>query len=240
MSCFRLLLAILIFSVVGTAQETCLEDLSLRVAKNEYEELERSIIFSAAPTDIFDGEVIAKNHSNNNNKLNCFKTGIDIQDIIVKPSTNMSTNHAPNMTDDQITNMLIGDNGQPVMMTSDMLRGFDVTPRLCAKLLFALCKTVHGSNKPLEEMDALANICREFLPSASPLTDIIRCLDSQDFLPFNDRVVSFKSAGKGFSRFLHFCLSLCNTDKQVGLMSLYNHCNINLPILFSNDRESLY
>jgi CCR4-NOT transcription complex subunit 1 len=186
-------------------------------SSSQYKELE-SILLSCSPFDFH-----LEGRSNNNNKPNPFKTGIDIKDILKQPSNKMSTNHPPNMTDDQIVSMILGENGgdRSTVITSDMVRGLDVTPRLCAKLLFALCKFTHGSSSnksspSMEEIDALANIAREFLPSASPLTDIIRSIDSEAFIAINDRVINFKSAGKNFSRFYHFCLNLCNTDKQGG------------------------
>lgn len=129
------------------------------------------------------------------------------------------------MSEDQITDMLIRESGG--QLTSDMLRQFDVTPCLCAKLLFALCETSRIDNqgtgtsaqasnaremKTIEDIESLANICREFIPSASPLTDIIRAIDSDSFIPLNSKLFSGKS-GK-VNRFWHFCYSLCNTDKQ--------------------------
>lgn len=130
------------------------------------------------------------------------------------------------MSEDQITEMLIRESGG--QLTSDLLRQFDVTPSLCAKLLFALCETSSRTDqstgttsvstsqqrelKTIEDIESLANICREFIPSASPLTDIIRAIDSDSFIPLNNKLFTGKS-GK-VNRFWHFCYSLCNTDKQ--------------------------
>lgn len=133
------------------------------------------------------------------------------------------------MSEDQITAMLINESGG--QLTSDLMSQFDVTPRLCAKLLFALCAGNSGNNsssnpaqqqqqqppssRSFDEIDLLANVCREFLQSASPLTEIIRAIDSESFVHLNDRVINSKSTGKVFfSRFWHFCINLCNTDKQ--------------------------
>lgn len=133
------------------------------------------------------------------------------------------------MSEDQITAMLMTESGG--QLTSDLMRQFDVTPRLCAKLLFAVCAGATAasnnssnpqqpSSRSLDEVDLLANVCREFLQSASPLTEIIRAIDSESFIHMNDRVVTSKSTGKlFFSRFWHFCINLCNTDKQ-GLFSI--------------------
>lgn len=124
------------------------------------------------------------------------------------------------MSEDQVTEMLIRESGG--QLTSEMMRQFDVTPRLCAKLLFAICESNNNRipegpgvhSRIGEEIDSLAKICLEFLPSASPLTDIIRAIDSDAFIPLNSRVISLKSLSKPFMLFWHFCVELCKTDKQ--------------------------
>ena len=123
------------------------------------------------------------------------------------------------LNDVQITNMLV--NESSAQLTSEVLSQFNVTPRLCAKLLFALCDDLRSSENNLqqrtEEIDTLANLCREFLPSASPLMDILHSIDNEAFIAINNKVIGNKNFGKissSFSRFWQFCINLCNTDKQ--------------------------
>jgi hypothetical protein len=153
---------------------------------------------------------------------------------------------AGSMNEDQITAMLINESGG--QLTSDLMNQFEVTPRLCAKLLFALCAGNNGSgntsssssnqtqqqqqqqqlqsSRSFDEIDMLADVCREFLQSASPLTEIIRAIDSESFVNQNDRFINSKSTGKiFFARFWHFCINLCNTDKQGEYITVHViHC----------------
>lgn len=157
-------------------------------------------------------------------------------------STNNLPSGAGSMSEDQITAMLITESGG--QLTSDLMRQFDVTPRLCAKLLFALCAGATANNSPnaaqqqqptsrsYDEIDLLANVCREFLQSASPLAEIIRAIDSESFVHMNDRFVNSKSTGKlFFARFWHFCINLCNTDKQ-GM--LFTRSLLYSPVVWCN------
>jgi len=119
------------------------------------------------------------------------------------------------------------------ILTSDRIRPFQhqITPRLCARLLLQICSsnnnnssnptnTCVGASAPSHQMrfddiDALANICREFLPSASPLTDIIRAIDSESFIPLSEKVVHYKShPWQPFHRLYYFCVNLVKTEKQ--------------------------
>lgn len=127
------------------------------------------------------------------------------------------------LSDDQVAGYLVSEGG--VQLSSDVVRQFNVTPKLCAKLLFAICDLAQhdiagGVQRGNEDIEALANICREFLPSASPLADIIRAIDSDEFSHINKKVISSSVFGKPFERFWRFCLNLCNTDKQ-GKFDLY-------------------
>lgn len=119
------------------------------------------------------------------------------------------------LSDDQITSMLVNESG--VQLTSDLIRQFNVTPNLCATLLFAICDNSRQEPSHLhrgsEDIDNLANICREFLPSASPLADIIKAIDAESFVQLNGKIMAFNNDSK-FVKFWQFCLNLCNTDKQ--------------------------
>lgn len=137
------------------------------------------------------------------------------------------------MTEEQITAMLINEQSGG-LLTSDRIRPFEhqITPRLCARLLLEICSsnnnntsnqtntTSVGGSGPSHQMrfddiDALANICREFLPSASPLTDIIRAIDSESFIPLSEKVVHYKShPWQPFHRLYYFCVNLVKTEKQ--------------------------
>lgn len=133
------------------------------------------------------------------------------------------------LSDDQITNMLINENG--VQLNSELMSQFNITPKLLAKILLALCDRNEGQESSnttnqqqpsatslrFEEIDTLANLCREFLPSASPLTDILQAIDSESFINLNSKITSNKHFGKinnAFNRFWQFCSNLCNTEKQ--------------------------
>lgn len=134
------------------------------------------------------------------------------------------------LSDDQITNMLINENG--VQLNSELMSQFNITPKLLARILLALCDRNEGQDTSnmssqqqssptslhrFEEIDTLANLCREFLPSASPLTDILQSIDSESFINLNSKIISNKHFGKinnAFNRFWQFCSNLCNTEKQ--------------------------
>lgn len=145
-------------------------------------------------------------------------------------SVTMSTASASmsSLSEEQLAAMLISRSNNGIL-TSEQLKSarIAITPGLCAKLLFQLCANCgtitptsvsanQGStSRQPPDIDALANICREFLVnSASPLSDVIEELDASYFVPYNDRVINFKSVGKPFSRFWSFCMNLCNTEKQ--------------------------
>lgn len=132
------------------------------------------------------------------------------------------------LSEEQLASMLISQSSNGIL-TSEQLKNarIAITPSLCAKLLFQLCanggnillpntSNNQGSNvRQAADIESLVNVCREFLVnSASPLSDVIEELDSPYFLPYNDRIINFKAIGKPFSRFWHFCINLCNTDKQ--------------------------
>ncbi|RWS10080.1 CCR4-NOT transcription complex subunit 1-like protein, partial [Dinothrombium tinctorium] len=125
------------------------------------------------------------------------------------------------LTEDQIANMLINESG--VQLNSEILSQFVVTPKLCAKLLFAVCEnsrqqeTGTSQRQGADDIDVLANLCREFLPSASPLMDIIQAIDTEACVSSNSKIFNSKmygKAGQAFTRFWQFCVNLCNTDKQ--------------------------
>jgi len=134
------------------------------------------------------------------------------------------------MTEEQITAMLINEQSGG-LLTSDRIRPFEhqITPRLCARLLLQICSSNNNTSNPtnttggsgpshqmrFDDIDALANICREFLPSASPLTDIIRAIDSESFIPLSEKVVHYKShPWQPFHRLYYFCVNLVKTEKQ--------------------------
>lgn len=124
------------------------------------------------------------------------------------------------LSDDQITAMLVNENG--AQLSSELMSQFEITPKLCAKILLALCEHPKGQENNIpqrcEEIDTLANLCREFLPSASPLMDILQEIDSEAFINISSKLITNKSHfGKihpAFSRFWQFCSNLCNTEKQ--------------------------
>lgn len=122
------------------------------------------------------------------------------------------------LNDDQIAVMLINESG--VQLNSDVMRQFNVTPRLCAKLLFAICElsrheSLHPQAHGNDDIDALAQICREFIHSASPLADIIKAIDSEEFIKSNNKVIVYENgSNRPFQKFWQFCYNLCNTDKQ--------------------------
>jgi len=126
--------------------------------------------------------------------------------------------NASSLNDDQIAAMLINEN--TFQLNSEIIKQFNVTPKLCAKLLFALCdtRTENVQNKTqTEEVEQLSAICREFLLSGSPLTEIIQAIDSETFLNVNTKIINSKSFGKisiSFQLFWQFCINLCNYDKQ--------------------------
>lgn len=134
-------------------------------------------------------------------------------------SVTMSTATAPmsSLSEEQLASMLISQSTNGVIFADQLKNSrITVTPGLCAKLLFQLC--ANGTPRQPTDIEALANICREFLVnSASPLSDVIAQLDCTYFLPYNDRVINLKTLGKPFSRFWHFCINLCNTEKQGNL-----------------------
>ena len=130
---------------------------------------------------------------------------------------NLSAN-ASSLNDDQIAAMLINENS--FQLNSDIIKQFNVTPNLCAKLLFAFCdnrtENVQNNRTQTEELEQLANVCREYL-SGSPLAEIIQAIDSEIFLNVNTKIINSKSSGKislSFQLFWQFCINLCNTDKQ--------------------------
>ena len=125
---------------------------------------------------------------------------------------------ASSLNDDQIAAMLINENS--FQLNSEIIKQFNVTPKLCAKLLFALCdsrtENVQSNRTQNEEIDLLVNICREYL-SGSPLSEIIAAIDSEAFLNVNTKIINSKAFGKisvSFQLFWQFCINLCNTDKQ--------------------------
>lgn len=86
------------------------------------------------------------------------------------------------LSDDQITNMLVNDNGN-IQLSSELMNQFAITPKLCAKILLDMCdpsknqETQMMSSQRFDEIDSAANLCREFLPS-SPLMNIIQAIDN--------------------------------------------------------------
>ena len=127
------------------------------------------------------------------------------------------------LSDSQIAEMLVNESGCPI--TADMLRQFNVTPKLCAKILLAICesnsnvKSEAGQPQRSEEIDNFANVCREILSSASPLTEVIQVIDDEAFINNSNRIFSPKLFGKNntinvFQKFWQFCVNLCTTDKQ--------------------------
>lgn len=149
------------------------------------------------------------------------------------------------LSDDQITNMLINEN--VVQLNSDLMGQFNITPKLMAKILLALCDRNEGqetaTNNPqqqpslqrFEEIDTLANLCREFLPSASPLTDILQAIDSESFINLNSKIINNKNFGKinsAFNRFWQFCSNLCNTEKQGRFIFFLTNLSFNISHLY--------
>lgn len=119
------------------------------------------------------------------------------------------------LNDDQIAAMLVNESVAP--LTVDSLKQFNVTPKLCAKILLAICESSRpGDNVPArsEEIDNFANICREMLSSASPLTEMIQAIDEVGV--GNSKMCTRLSAKSSlmFQRFWQFCANLCSTDKQ--------------------------
>ncbi len=129
---------------------------------------------------------------------------------------------AANLTDDQIAGMIV--NESSVSLTADTIQQFNVTPKLCAKILCAICENPQirpNDNQQLtqrcEEIDTFADICREILSSASPLTEIIQVLDNDAFISNGNKMFNNKALNKSnysFQRFWQFCINLCTTDKQ--------------------------
>lgn len=123
-------------------------------------------------------------------------------------------------SDDQLIRMLINENSAPLSKKLLTESGLNGTPSVFAKLLFALCESSKHEASSLqpqrgsEDIDILAVICCESLPSASPLADIIKAIDDESFVRINHNIISFESAGKPFQRFWQFCINLCNSDKQ--------------------------
>ncbi|RWS29576.1 CCR4-NOT transcription complex subunit 1-like isoform X6 [Leptotrombidium deliense] len=149
---------------------------------------------------------------------------------------------ASTLTDDQIANMLVNESG--VQLSSDILRQFNVTPKLCAKLLFVLCEHSRQPESGLQrqlsdDIDQFANLCREFILTASPLIDIIQAIDTESCVN-NTWKMSSNKFGKSptpFSRFWQFCVNLCNTDKQgisiLGVLFFGKLWNYNVEFQFS-------
>ena len=136
----------------------------------------------------------------------------------------MDSSSVGSLSDSQIAEMLVNESGCPI--SADILRQFNVTPKLCAKILLAICesnsnvKSEGGQLQPRsEEIDIFANVCREILSSASPLTEVIQVIDDEAFINNSNRIFSPKLFGKNntinvFQKFWQFCVNLCATDKQ--------------------------
>ena len=131
---------------------------------------------------------------------------------------------AATLTDDQIAGMIVNESG--VSLTAEVVQQFNVTPKLCAKILCAICENPQirpndgqqsGQQSRCEEIDTFADICREIMSSASPLTEIIQVIDNEVFIPNSKKMFSNQSFAKNnycFQRFWQFCINLCTTDKQ--------------------------
>ncbi|KAG9509989.1 CCR4-NOT transcription complex subunit 1, partial [Fragariocoptes setiger] len=121
----------------------------------------------------------------------------------------------------------------------DILRQFDLTPRLACKIVIALCTdsnnttTNHGHNSASatsllssttfqrsEEIDLFADYCRKKMASMS---EILQTFDDESFI--TDRIfrnTTYKLSNKhganqplpAFQRFWHFCLNMASTEKQ--------------------------
>ena len=149
--------------------------------------------------------------------------------------------NASSLNDDQIASMLINENS--FQLNSEIIKQFNVTPKLCAKLLFALCdsrtENVQNNRTQNEEIELLVNICREYL-SGSPLSEIIAAIDSEPFLNVNTKIINSKLFGKisvSFQLFWQFCINLCNTDKQgislLGVLFFSKPWNYNVEFQFN-------
>ncbi|XP_074596583.1 protein associated with topo II related - 1 [Brevipalpus obovatus] len=142
----------------------------------------------------------------------------------------------PALSDDQIANMLVNENG--VQLNPELMSRLNVTPQLIAKLLVAICehngggtRLVHdrasmirspgkviqpGYQSPsvasqrCDDIDTLANLCRQFLPSQSPLTDILDAINSDCRVNINN----YDDGSPAFNRFWQFCSNLRKTEKQ--------------------------
>ncbi|CAG2117291.1 unnamed protein product, partial [Medioppia subpectinata] len=133
------------------------------------------------------------------------------------------TSSAANLTDDQIAGMIVNESG--VSLTAEVVQQFNVTPKLCAKILCSICENPQiratdgqpSGQQRCEEIDTFADICREIMSSASPLTEIIQVIDNEVFVPNAKKMFNNQSFGKNnysFQRFWQFCINLCTTDKQ--------------------------
>ena len=130
---------------------------------------------------------------------------------------------AATLTDDQIAGMIVNESG--VSLTAEVVQQFNVTPKLCAKILCSICENPQirpndgqqSGQQRCEEIDTFADICREVLSSASPLTEIIQVIDNEVFIPNSKKMFTNQSFAKNnycFQRFWQFCINLCTTDKQ--------------------------
>jgi len=157
---------------------------------------------------------------------------------------NLPANASSSLNDDQIAAMLINENS--FQLNSEIIKQFNVTPKLCAKLLFALCdsrtENVQNSNRTQnEEIELLANVCREYLSGGSPLSEIIQAIDSEAFLNVNTKIINSKTLGGkisvSFQMFWQFCINLCNTDKQgvslLGILFFNKVWNHNIEFQFN-------
>lgn len=123
-------------------------------------------------------------------------------------------------SDEQLIRMIINENSAPLSQNVLTESGLNMTPSVFAKFLFALCESskheANGQqpNRGPEDIDTLAVLCCESLPSASPLADIIKAIDDESFVRINHNILSFEGSGKPFQRFWQFCINLCNSDKQ--------------------------
>ena len=127
------------------------------------------------------------------------------------------------LTDDQIAGMIVNESG--VSLTAEVIQQFNVTPKLCSKILCSICENpqirpIDGQQtgqQRCEEIDTFADICREILSSASPLTEIIQVIDNEAFISNSKKMFTNQSFSKSnycFQRFWQFCINLCTTDKQ--------------------------
>ncbi|XP_054165262.1 CCR4-NOT transcription complex subunit 1-like [Oppia nitens] len=150
-----------------------------------------------------------------------------IEDLLKDMSTQMESlslaSSAGSLTDDQIAGMIVNESG--VSLTADVVQQFNVTPKLCAKILCAICENSQirasdgqqSGQQRCEEIDTFADICREIMSSASPLTEIIQVIDCEAFVANAKRMfgnLSFNKNNYTFHRFWQFCINLCATDKQ--------------------------